>query len=72
VADEQTTLPNRLPAEHCYTEHVRISSDDADAYGELRIADVFQKLQRGWRLVSITRGSGGDSLELVWDTSGAS
>ncbi len=69
MADEQTTLPNRLPAERCYTEHVRISSDDADAYDELLIADVFQKLQRGWRLVSITRDSGGDSVELVWDTS---
>jgi hypothetical protein len=72
VADEQTPLPNRPPAERCYTEHVRISPDDEGAYDELLIADAFQKLQRGWRLISITRDSGGDSVELVWDTSGTS
>ena len=72
MADKQTTLPNRSPAERCYTEHVRISSNDESAYDELLIADAFQKLQRGWRLVSITRDSGGDSVELVWDTSGIS
>jgi hypothetical protein len=72
VADKQTNLPNRSPAERCYTEHVRISSDDEGAYDELLIADAFQKLQRGWRLVSITRDSSEDSVELVWDTSGRS
>jgi hypothetical protein len=72
VADKQTTLPNRSPAERYYTEYVRISSNDESAYDELLIADAFQKLQRGWRLISITRDSGGDSVELVWDTSGAS
>jgi hypothetical protein len=72
VADEQTTLPNGSPAERCYTEYVRISSNDESAYDELLIADAFQKLQRGWRLISITRDSDGDSVELVWDTSGTS
>lgn len=72
MADKQTTLPNRSPAERCYTEHVRISSNDESAYDELLIADAFQKLQRGWRLISITRDSDGDSVELVWDTSGTS
>ena len=32
MADKQTTLPNRSPAERCYTEHVRISSNDEGAY----------------------------------------
>ena len=32
MADEQTTLPNGSPAERCYSEYVRISSNDEGAY----------------------------------------
>ena len=72
MADEQTNLPNGSPAERYYTEHVRISTNHEGAYDELLLADAFQKLQRGWRLISITRDSDGDSVELAWDTSGTS
>ena len=71
MADEQTNISDRPSAERYYTEHVRISTNDEGAYDELLIADAFQKLQRGWRLISITRDSDGDGVELVWDTSGA-
>jgi hypothetical protein len=71
VADEQTNLPNRSPAERYYTEHVRISPDEGGD-NELLRADANEKLRRGWRLVSMTKDQGEDSVELVWDTSGAS
>jgi hypothetical protein len=71
VDDEQTTLPNRPPAERYYTEHVRISSDEG-ADNELLRADANEKLRRGWRLVSITKDPSENSVELVWDTSGTS
>jgi hypothetical protein len=71
VGDEQTTLPNRPPAERYYTEHVRICSDEG-ADNELLRADANEKLRRGWRLVSITKDPSENSVELVWDTSGTS
>lgn len=69
MADEQTNFSNRPPAERYHTEDVRISSN-AGADNVLLRAAINQKLQRGWRLVSMTRDSGGDSVMLVWDTSG--
>jgi hypothetical protein len=71
VADKQTNLPNRSPAERYYTEHVQISPDEGGD-NELLRADANEKLQRGWRLVSMLKDPGGDSVELVWDTSGTS
>ena len=69
VADEQTNLPDRPPAERYYTEHVQISLDEGGD-NELLRANVNEKLRWGWRLVSMIKDSGGDSVELVWDTSG--
>jgi hypothetical protein len=71
VADEQTTLPNRPPAERYYTEHVRISPDEGSD-NELLRADANEKLRRGWRLVSMIKDPNEDSVELVWDTFGTS
>ena len=70
MADEQTNISDRPSAERYYTEHVRISPND-DGDNELLRADVNEKLRWGWRLVSMTKDPGGDSVELVWDTSGA-
>ena len=67
MADEQTTLPNRPPAERYYTEHVRISPDEGSD-NELLRADANEKLRRGRRLVGMTKDPSGDSVELVWDT----
>ena len=40
MADEQTTLPNRSPAERYYTEHVQISSDEGADNELLRVEDI--------------------------------
>ena len=71
MADEQTTLPNRPPAERYYTEHVQISPN-VGGDNELLEADITKKLQRGWRLKSMIQTPGRDSVELVWDASGPS
>ena len=71
MAEEQTTLPNRPPAEHYYTELVRISPHEG-ADNELLRADANEKLRRGWKLVSMTKDPSEDSIGLVWDTSGTS
>lgn len=71
VANEKTNLPNRPPTERYYTEHVQIFPDEG-ADNELLRADANEKLRWGWRLVSITKVPSGDSVELVWDTSGTS
>ncbi len=71
MADEQTTLPNRPPAERYYTEHVRISPHEG-ADNELLRADANEKLQWGWRLVSVAKDPSGESVELVGDTFGIS
>ena len=71
VADEQTRFSDRTPAERYYTEQVRISPNKG-ADNELLRADANEKLQRGWRLVSVAKDPSGDSVELVWDTFGIS
>ena len=67
VADEQRNFSDQPPAERYYTEQVQISPDEG-ADNELLRADVNEKLRRGWRLVGMTKGPSGDSVELVWDT----
>ena len=69
MADEQTNFYNRPPAERYYTERVQISSDEG-VDNELLRADANEKLQRGWKMDGMTREPDGDSVELVWDTSG--
>jgi hypothetical protein len=43
---------------------------DEGGDNELLRAAANEKLRRGWRLVSMTKDPGGDSVELVWDTAG--
>jgi hypothetical protein len=69
VDNEQTHLSNRSSAERYYTEHVRISTDEG-ANNELVRANINEKLQRGWRLVSMIPGPGAGDVELMWNTSG--
>lgn len=71
MAEDQKNFSNRLPAEHYYTEHVQISTDNG-ADNELLRADAYEKLRRGWRLVSMTKDPSGDSVKLVWDKAGTS
>ncbi len=52
-----------------YIEYVEISSNEAAANEPLRKA-IDGKLQRGWKLVSLTVDRSGGVAELTWDTSG--
>ncbi len=70
MAEDQESLSNQPPSERYYTEHVRIYLDEGSDNEVLR-ARMNQKLQRGWRLVSMIKEPSGDSVKLEWDTSGA-
>ena len=56
--------------ERYYLEYVEVSTDEAAANEPLRRA-VDEKLQRGWKLVSLTVDRSGGVATLTWDTSGA-
>ena len=55
--------------ERYYIEYVEVSTDEAASNGPLRKA-INEKLQQGWKLVSITMDRSSGVAELVWDTSG--
>jgi hypothetical protein len=63
VDNERTNFPNRLSAEPHYTKHVRMSTDEGADKETVR-TDINEKLQRGWRLVSMVPGIGSGSTAL--------
>lgn len=71
MADERSRHPDGPPTERYYTEHVQ-ASPDRDADNELLRANINEKQRREWRLVSMMIDPDGESVELVWDTSGIS
>ncbi len=70
MTEQQRKAPGRPAGERYYAELIRLPAEADAAQRALQAAVDEGAGQRSWKLVGVAQAPGGDSLFLVWDTSG--
>ena len=69
MTEHQRKAPGRPAAERYYAEYVGLPAAEGSVEAALQAA-INEGANLGWKLVSMAKEPSGESLFLVWDTSG--